>query len=75
MKQKVKFDETKNVTHNLIVWSYAYQQARRGHWQMVAVDRYRFERRIVETNKVLENILKIDHRIHIYKDRFSHFVD
>lgn len=73
MKQKVKFDETKNVTHNLLVWSYAYQQARRGHWQTVALDRCRFERRIIETNKVLENILKTDHRNHIYKDRFSHF--
>lgn len=70
MGREVKFDMSKNKIHNLVVWRYAYEQARRGHWQTVAVDRSRFERRIVETNKVLENILKTDHRMRIYKERF-----
>lgn len=70
MDRKIKFDMTKNKIYNMIVWRYAYEQARRGHWQTVAVDRSRFERRIAETNKVLEDILKTDHRMRIYKERF-----
>lgn len=71
--RELQFDMAKNKIYNMIVWSYAYQQARKGHWQTVAVDRCRFERRITETNKVLENILKTDHRMRIYKERFSQF--
>lgn len=71
--REIKFDMTKNKIYNMIVWRYAYEQARRGHWQTVAVDRSRFERRIAETSKVLEDILKTDHRMCIYKERFSQF--
>lgn len=73
MGREIKFDMTKNKIYNMIVWRYAYEQARRGHWQTVAVDRSRFERRIAETSKVLEDILKPKHRMRIYEERFSHF--
>lgn len=73
MGRKIRFDMTKNKIHNMVVWSYAYEQARRGHWQIVAVDRSRFDRRIAETSKVLEDILMSDHRLRIYKERFLDF--
>lgn len=69
--RKIKFDMTQNKIYNMIVWRYAYEQARRGHWQTVALDRSRFERRIVQTSLVLDDILKTDHRMRIYKERFS----
>lgn len=69
--RKIKFDMTNIKIHNMIVWRYAYEQARKGHWQTVAVDRSRFERRIAETTKVLEDILKPDHRTRIYTERFQ----
>lgn len=55
----------------MIVWRYAYQQARKGIWQQEAVDRDRFKRRIEEVHKVLVDILNFDHRQRIYIDRFS----
>jgi hypothetical protein len=69
--RKIKFDVNRNKIHNMIVWRYAYEQARRGQWQSVAVDRQRFEKRIGEVYKVLEDILKTDHRMRIYRERFS----
>lgn len=68
---KVKFETSKNKLHNMVTWRYAYEQARRGHWQIAALDRSRFERRISEANKVLADILNCNHRKRIYSERFS----
>lgn len=67
----VAFDMTKNKMYPLVVWSYAYREARRGQWSAVIADRYRFQRRISEIGKVLVNVLNITHRSRIYKERFS----
>lgn len=58
----VKFDMTKNKIHNMVVWRYAYEQARKGHWQTVALDRCRFARRVEEANQVLGYVLDCNHR-------------
>lgn len=73
MVAKVKFDIAKNKIHNMVVWRYAYEQARKGGWQIIAIDRSRFERRIVETHKVLIDILNDDHRNRIFSDRFCNY--
>ena len=66
----VKFDTAKNKIYNMVVWRYAYEQARKGHWQAVALDRCRFARRVVEANKVLGHVLDCNHRKRIYNERF-----
>lgn len=68
--KKVKFDETQNKKHILIVWSYAYKQARKSIWEEKARDRFRFQRRIKDVTTVLTKILKSEHRSRIYNERF-----
>lgn len=71
MVVKVEFDLSKTRVHNMVTWRYAYQQARGRYWEIAALDRSRFERRITDTHKVLANILNCDHRKRIYIERFS----
>lgn len=68
--KRVAFDTAKNKTYPLVVWNYAYREARRGHWNMVMADRYRFQRRISDIGKVLVNVLSVEYRERIYKERF-----
>ena len=51
-------------------WSYAYRQARIGHWEEVARDRERFKRRVMNGESLLTPILDITHRDEIYHRRF-----
>ncbi|XP_076256196.1 protein phosphatase 1 regulatory subunit 15 [Rhynchophorus ferrugineus] len=55
----------------MIKWSYAYQAARKGPWEMHARDRTRFKDRINRTENELKPILKFEHRDNIYKQRFA----
>lgn len=55
----------------MIVWEYAYRQARKGDWQTLALDRYRFQTRIHNVEKHLCEILQADHRDFIYTQRFQ----
>lgn len=69
----VNFDESKNKVYRLIVWSYAYQQARKGQWECLARDRSRFETKIKTFSVVISTILKSKHRLRIYEERFQDF--
>ncbi|VDH97961.1 protein phosphatase 1 regulatory subunit 15B [Mytilus galloprovincialis] len=53
-------------THHLIAWSFAYRQARKGHWIQFAIDHHRFKRRIHTTETIITPILSPEHRLKIY---------
>jgi IS1 family transposase len=73
--KNVSFDESKNKVHRLIVWSYAYQQARIGQWECAARDRSRFQRNIETVSVVLTAVLESDYRLRVYQERFQDFND
>lgn len=58
-KKKVRFkpDHELAVVHPMIVWSFAYRQARKGTWEVDGLDRLRFQKRIKEVDKILTPIL------------------
>ena len=58
-KKKVRFkpDHELAVVHPMIVWSFAYRQARKGTWELDALDRLRFQKRIEEVDKILTPVL------------------
>lgn len=70
MERVVRIDETKNKINHMIVWSYAYQQARKSEWECLARDRFRFKRRINEVGESLKSVLENNHRLRIYEERF-----
>lgn len=58
----VHFNEAVQI-HVLVKWKFAYQAARRGHWEQHARDRERFRFKIknyysIIINPVLENMIK-----------------
>lgn len=71
VKRSITFDEKKNTVHHMIVWTYAYREARRGDWSFVVADRCRFQRRIHETQTTLDKILNSNHRHKVYLERFN----
>lgn len=42
-KKTVSFNLNNNKVHNMYVWSFAYQDARKSDWLRNAADRYRFK--------------------------------
>ena len=58
-KKKVRFkpDHELAVVQPMIVWSFAYRQARKGTWEVDALDRIRFQKRIEEVDKILTPVL------------------
>jgi len=58
-KKKVCFkpDYELAVVHPMIVWNFAYRQARKGTWEVDALDRLRFQKRIEEVDKILSPVL------------------
>ena len=60
-KKKVCFkpDDELTVTHPMIVWSFAYKQARKGTWETEQLDRLRFQKRIKELDKILTPVLLV----------------
>ncbi|XP_053962875.1 protein phosphatase 1 regulatory subunit 15A [Anastrepha ludens] len=68
--KKVRFNLAPEI-HTMYAWSFAYQSARKGHWEMFARDRDRFRKRIENTSKYLNPILTPEHRNMIYNTRFS----
>lgn len=68
--RKVTFNLTP-VVHTMVQWDYAYRAARKGPWEEMARDRERFKGRINCIRCVLEPILQIKHRIHIWQERFA----
>lgn len=63
IRRKVLFD-----TDNIIVFTPTdwpadvYREARKGQWMQMARDRFRFMRRIKETELILGNIFSNEHR-------------
>lgn len=71
-KKAVKFNLCPE-THHLHVWSFAYKQSRKGHWEQCARDRDRFSRRIKQLEREITSILSPTHREKIYRLRFQNF--
>ena len=57
MDKKVTFSEHVQVKH-MVVWKFAYRNARISPWIVAAADRARFERRIKTVESVLNPVLK-----------------
>lgn len=70
---QVRFAEDKDLceVHPMIKWSFAYQAARKGHWEEYARDRERFKKRISNCEKILGAVLQPQHRLNVYNERFS----
>ena len=58
-KKKVCFKPENElaVVHPMVVWSFAYRQARKGTWEADASDRLRFKKRIEELDEILTPVL------------------
>ncbi|XP_046360687.1 uncharacterized protein LOC124138192 [Haliotis rufescens] len=72
-KKKVHFPDDKDlkVVHPMIHWSYAYQAARKGHWENYVRDRDRFKRRTQDVETVVVPVLDSKHRQCVYEERFK----
>jgi len=70
--KKVHFppDEHLAEVHRMIMWSFAYRECRKGHWEQYSRDRARFQRRIDCCREDISRILQAEHREKIYKERF-----
>ncbi|KAK5646712.1 hypothetical protein RI129_005176 [Pyrocoelia pectoralis] len=66
--KKVTFDESQNRVYIMVVWPFAYEEARKGPWETIALDRYRFSRKIEEFNRLLSPVLQEKHRAKIYRN-------
>ena len=71
MSLQVHFAEHLCEVHPMVHWSYAYQAARKGHWEQYARDRQRFNGRISKTEAVMNAILDPVHRSRIFQERFE----
>lgn len=76
--EKEKYNKEKRVTFDLIpqihlmcTWKFASRKARMGEWQMMAIDRCHFMRRINSAESTLNSVLKFNHRDKIYNERFK----
>ena len=58
--KKVSFGSVQ--TQHMIMWSFAYKESRKDVWGRAALDRWRFQRRIEETEQLVKHVLqhKID---------------
>ena len=54
----VKFHCDSLTVYTMYAWDFAYRNARRGHWEEIARDRGRFQRRIVQITAIIESVLK-----------------
>ncbi|XP_048522133.1 protein phosphatase 1 regulatory subunit 15A isoform X2 [Dendroctonus ponderosae] len=70
--RKVTFapDENLCTVHRMIKWSFAYEAARKGHWETYARDRCRFKDRILRVERNIKLVLDPKHRAKIYSERF-----
>ncbi len=53
----VTFNEIPEIKY-MHVWQYAYKKYRQRYWENVAVDRFRFERRIRNFEKMFVKVMK-----------------
>jgi hypothetical protein len=69
MKNIVTFNDNVQV-FPMVVWSFAYRQARKSECFKHYLDRLRFEKRIKNCENTLSKVLDVKHRNVIYKERF-----
>jgi Phosphatase-1 catalytic subunit binding region len=69
--KKVHFNECCNKVHPMILWSFAYRNARKTYWEYFVLDRGRFQRRIQETAVIINPILDCNYRLKVYNERFK----
>ena len=55
----------------MVKWNYAYRAARRGPWEQMARDRDRFRTRILREGPTIEPVLRNEHRMRIWHERFE----
>ena len=46
------------IKHYLCVWDFAYRKCREPYWEIVALDNYRFKRRVIDFEKKFIKIAK-----------------
>jgi hypothetical protein len=68
-ERKVHFNDLIEI-HTMVTWNYAYRSARKGPWETMARDRFRFHDRIRKIEIVLDQVLNTSHRRRIYEERF-----
>ncbi|XP_044260656.1 uncharacterized protein LOC123008729 [Tribolium madens] len=71
--KKVRFASDSRLCeiHPMIMWSYAYQAARKGPWEEYARDRDRFNKRVRKTEAIIGHVFTDEHRSKIYQQRFA----
>lgn len=74
-KKKVTFNLRDNKIHLMVVWNYAYKLSRKKYWEILALDRVRFHRKIEEISNIINSILDSSHRYNVYNDRFYNLND
>jgi Phosphatase-1 catalytic subunit binding region len=68
---RVTFDESRNEVHSMVVYSFAYKNARKRYWEYFAADARRFQKRIERISVVISPILSDEHRYKMYRERFE----
>ncbi|XP_072382118.1 uncharacterized protein PPP1R15 isoform X1 [Diabrotica undecimpunctata] len=71
--KRVRFADNEDLCeiHQMVQWSFAYRNARKGPWEEYARDRERFNKRINETERILAPVFDSRHRENVYKARFE----
>ncbi|KAL3270936.1 hypothetical protein HHI36_021441 [Cryptolaemus montrouzieri] len=71
--KKVRFADEKELCeiHPMVQWSFAYQAARKGPWEMYARDRERFKNRIRQVGEKISHCFEPEHRQKMYDQRFK----
>ncbi|KAK5650729.1 hypothetical protein RI129_001758 [Pyrocoelia pectoralis] len=64
-------NESHNKVYIMVAWSFAYDKARKGPWHTVALDRFRFHRKIEQFGRILSPVLEKNHRAEVYRNRFQ----
>ena len=70
-EQKVSFNETIFVKY-MCCWNFASKQSRKGEWQQIVIDRFRFQQRIKTIEKSISYIFDPKHRAYHY---FKNYVE
>ena len=66
----IKMNELETI-HHMHVWNYAYRIARKGNWELFAVDRARFQKRIQTVGTNINYSLTSEHRNRVYFQLYS----
>ena len=73
IKKSVSFNEECNVIHLLDeeFENEEFKNYRKIYWELFAIDRCRFKRRINHTAKVIDPILNKEHRLRVFNKYFN----